>query len=66
MDELMKYLPFIIPIVIVEIVLMITALIHITKHKNYRFGNRIFWIIVCAIPNLLGPIVYLTIGKGEE
>lgn len=66
MDELIKYLPFIIPVVLIELTLMIVSLIHIVKHKHYRFGNRIFWIIVCAIPNLLGPIVYLTVGREEE
>jgi hypothetical protein len=66
MEKIIEYLPFIIPILLVELALMVTALVHISKHKKYRFGNRIFWIIICAIPNLLGPILYLTIGKGEE
>lgn len=66
MDKVIEYLPFILPILVIELALMITAFIHIIKHRNYRFGNRIFWIIVVAIPNLIGPILYLTVGKGED
>lgn len=66
MEKIIEFLPFIIPIAIIELSLMIIALIHVIKHKKYRFGNRIFWIILCVIPNLIGPILYLTIGKGDE
>lgn len=66
MDKIIQYLPFIIPIALIEVALMIISLVHITKHKHYRFGNRTFWVIVCVIPNLIFPILYLTIGREEE
>jgi hypothetical protein len=62
---LMKYLPFLIPIAIVELVLLITALVHIFTHKKYRFGNRVLWVVI-SIFGIVGPILYFTIGKGEE
>ena len=62
----MEYLPFIIPILLVEWALMITALIHVLRHNNYRFGNRILWIIIVIVLQIIGPIIYFTIGKGEE
>lgn len=65
-NNLIEYLPFLIPIVIVELVLMVTALVHVLTHKHYRFGNRIFWIIVVIILEIIGPILYFTIGRGEE
>ena len=66
MEELLKYLPIIIPILIIELVLMITALVHVLKHKNYRFGNRALWIIVVVVVHTIGPILYFTLGRGEE
>lgn len=66
MNNLMEYLPFLIPIAIVELVLMITALVHVLRHKHYRFGNRVFWVIVVVVFEIIGPIVYFTIGRGEE
>lgn len=66
MNEIIEYLPFLIPIAIIEIVLMLTALIHVIRHNHYRFGNRIFWVIVVVILEIIGPILYFTIGRGEE
>ncbi len=67
MDAIKDYLPFLIPIAIIEIALMLFALIHVLTHKNYRFGNRILWvIIVVVLCQFVGPILYLTIGRGEE
>lgn len=64
--ELMEFLPFLIPIILVELTLMLTALVHVLRHKNYRFGNRIIWIIVVVCLQIIGPILYFTIGRGED
>lgn len=66
MKEFMEYLPFIIPIILVEFILMLTALVHVLKHQNYRFGNRILWVIIVVVLQIIGPILYFTIGRGEE
>lgn len=66
MDQILQYLPFIIPIILIELTLMIIALIHVLRHPKYRFGNRIIWIIVVVCFQIIGPIVYLTLGRGEE
>lgn len=66
MNELMEYLPFIIPIIIVELVLMVAALVHLLRHKNFRFGNQILWIVIVAFLQIIGPILYFTIGRGDE
>jgi len=65
-EEFMQYLPFLIPIVLVELALMITALVHVFTHKNYRFGNRVLWVILVLCIQIIGPILYFTIGRGEE
>ncbi len=64
--EIMEYLPFLMPIIIIELILMLTALIHVLKHKNYRFGNRVIWISIVVCLQIIGPILYFTIGRGEE
>ncbi|PJI06817.1 MULTISPECIES: PLDc N-terminal domain-containing protein [Clostridium] len=66
MSEFSEYLPFLIPLAIIEIVLAVTALIHVLRHPNYRFGNKIMWIIVVLIFEFIGPIVYFTIGRGDD
>lgn len=66
MKELIDFLPFLIPIILVEFVLMLTALVHVLKHRTYRFGNRIMWILIVVVFQIIGPIVYFTIGRGDE
>ncbi len=66
MEELIKYLPLLIPVVLIEWGLMIAALVHVIKHKHYRFGNQALWIILVVVIQIIGPILYFTIGKGEE
>jgi hypothetical protein len=66
MKELIAYLPFIIPIAAIELTLAAAALIHVLRHPHYRFGNRVFWIIIVLIIEIIGPILYFTIGKGDD
>ncbi|MGX7195248.1 PLD nuclease N-terminal domain-containing protein [Enterococcus olivae] len=61
-----EYLPFFVPLILLQLILMLVAAVHILKHPNYRFGNRILWLIVVVFLQLFGPILYFTIGKGED
>ena len=63
---LVEYLPFIIPLAIAELVLLVVALVHILRHQTYRFGNRVLWIVLVCVISLLGPVAYFIFGRGEE
>ena len=65
-SQLKEYLPFLIPIIILELALAITALVHVLKHPNYKFGNKILWIIVVLFIQIIGPVVYFLFGRGDE
>ena len=66
MKEVMEYLPFILPIFIIEMALMVIALIHVIKHDNYKFGNKVMWIIIVLFVQIIGPVAYFIIGRGDE
>lgn len=66
MDIIQEYLLFFIPLVAIQIGLMLAALIHIIRHKTYRVGNRPIWIVVCICFNIIGPVLYFAIGRGDE
>ena len=66
MGDLQQYLPFLIPLAIVQLGLMIASLVHIFRHKTYRVGNRVLWIVVCVLVNTIGPVLYFALGKGED
>lgn len=63
---LKEYLPFLIPLFILQLSLSITALIHVIRHPSYRFGNKAMWALIVMLINIIGPILYFTIGRGEE
>lgn len=66
MDKLMELLPFLIPLFLIQLALMITALMHVLKHPQYRFGSKIMWIFVVVLLQIIGPVVYFAFGRGEE
>ena len=62
---LTPYIPFLIPVVVIQLGLLIAALIHILRHKTYKAGNRVLWIIIVVFVNIIGPILYFIIGKDD-
>lgn len=66
MTELMEYLPFLIPLFLLQVSLALIALVHILKHPNYRFGNKMLWIPLVLLIQILGPILYFALGRGDE
>lgn len=66
MDQLMEFLPFLIPLVIAEFALLGYAIYHILTHKNYKRGNRVIWlVVVIAGMEYIGPILYFLLGKED-
>lgn len=66
MQPILEFLPFVIPLLIIELLLAITAVVHILKHPNYRFGSRTLWIIIVLLIQIIGPAVYFIFGRGDE
>ena len=66
LDLITLLLPILIPLALIQLGLMVAAIVHILRHKSYRIGNRVIWIIVCLLVNIIGPVLYFTIGRGEE
>ena len=66
MDKIMEFLPFLIPLVIVQFTLLGYTLYHIFTHDTYKKGNRTIWVIVTLVlMNFIGPILYFLLGKED-
>lgn len=66
MDNLMEFLPFLIPIIIVQFGLLGYTLHHIFTHDKYKRGNRTMWLIISILlMNFVGPILYFVFGKED-
>lgn len=67
MDNIKEFLPFLIPLIIVQFSLLGYALYHILTHKNYKRGNRTLWLIITIVlMEFVGPILYFLFGKEDE
>jgi hypothetical protein len=66
MELIMQYLPFLIPVAVLQLALMIFALVHVLRHDHYKHGNRVLWIIVVIVVGIIGPILYFSLGRSDE
>ncbi|OUL10072.1 PLDc N-terminal domain-containing protein [Trichococcus shcherbakoviae] len=64
--ELQPYLPILIPLVVIQIILLITALLHLNKHPQVKIGSKNLWIFIIIFLNIVGPVLYFLIGRGDE
>ncbi|HEM3612603.1 TPA: PLDc N-terminal domain-containing protein [Streptococcus suis] len=66
MNNITEFLPFLVPLVIAELVLLAYTLHHILTHKSYKRGNRTLWLIVVIVGmQFIGPILYFLLGKED-
>jgi hypothetical protein len=54
------------PLVLVVIGLMAFALYDLVKRKRVKGGNKWVWGVIIVVVNLIGPMLYLVIGREEE
>ena len=65
-QEISKILPFLIPVFILELGLLIFALVDIIKRKHVTGNNKVIWILVIVFFQIIGPAVYLLAGRKED
>lgn len=64
--SILRFIPFLIPVLLLQLGLMIAALVHIMQHEHYRVGNRVAWILIVVLVNLIGPILYFILGRSDD
>ena len=62
---LRELLPFLIPLAVIELGLMVFALVDLVRRDVVKGGRKLPWGIVIVIFGIIGPIVYLLIGREE-
>lgn len=67
MDKIVEFLPFLIPLIVVQFILLGYTLYHILTHENYKRGTRTMWLVITIVlMNYVGPILYFVFGREEE
>ena len=65
METIMKFLPLLIPVILIELVLLVIALIDLLRRQRTR-GPKWAWALAIIFIQIFGPIAYLIFGRGEE
>ena len=67
METLKDWLPFLIPLIIVELILLIVTIRHILTHDHYKRGTRALWLVIAIVGmEFIGPILYFILGKADD
>lgn len=61
-----EMLPFLIPVILIEIALLVIALLDLVKRDYVRGGNKIVWALLIIFVSIIGPAVYLIAGRQEK
>ncbi len=66
MEKAMEYIGLLLPVILLELALTVTALVHVLRHKKYKMGSRLIWIPVVLFIQILGPVAYFILGRSDE
>ena len=61
---LLKILPLLIPIILIQLGLMVFCLLDLARRERTR-GPKWMWALIIILGELIGPIVYLVVGRQE-
>ena len=65
LNELAQYLPLLVPVFLIQIGLMLTAVVDLLRHERTR-GPKWAWLLVILLVNIVGPIIYFLAGRTDE
>ena len=60
----LKYLPLLIPLVVLQLGLQIWALVDLAR-REATIGPKWLWAVIIIIGELLGPVIYFIAGRKE-
>ena len=63
--EILEVLPFLAPLIALELGLMIFALVNLIRRPKVR-GSKVLWAIIIVFVQVIGPVVYLAFGRKED
>jgi hypothetical protein len=59
-------LPFLIPLIILQLVLLALGLYDLTRpERQVKGGSKLVWGIIIVVGELIGPIVYFLFGRED-
>jgi len=64
-ETISDMLPYLIPLLILELVLLVVALVDLLNRQNVR-GDKMLWVVLIVFVGIIGPIVYFIFGRRKD
>jgi multisubunit Na+/H+ antiporter MnhG subunit len=61
-----KFYAAIMPIVLLNVILIIWCISDIAKRSNIKLFDKRIWILVIIFIQIIGPVTYLILGRGDD
>ncbi|HEY4694041.1 MAG TPA: PLD nuclease N-terminal domain-containing protein [Bellilinea sp.] len=65
METIKPFIPFLLPVILIELGLMIFALVDLIRRERTK-GPKWMWAILIVLVQIIGPVVYLLAGREES
>jgi hypothetical protein len=60
-------LALVLPLIVLQVVLLVAALIDLTKpDRRVRGDNKLIWALIIIFVSLSGPLLYFLVGREES
>lgn len=66
LNQIKDFLPFLVPVMLLQVVLLVIALVDIVRRQAVTGGSKLLWILIVCLVNVIGPVVYLAVGRKEK
>ena len=65
MEFIVKYWAYLLPVLIIQVVFQIIALVDLARcpHEEIRGLSKPLWVVIIIIFEILGPVIYFIFGK---
>ena len=55
-------LQIILPLLVLQLILLVTALVSLVKSENIN-GPKWMWVLIILLINIIGPVMFFIFGK---
>jgi hypothetical protein len=64
--NIMSILPLLIPLLVIQLGLIVYCLLDLSRREKVRGLPKWAWALIIILGELIGPIVYIFVGRIEE
>jgi Flp pilus assembly protein protease CpaA len=64
-EAISDMLPYLIPLLVLELGLLIFALVDLLNRQQVR-GDKMLWVVLIVFIGIIGPIVYFIFGRRKD